>query len=311
MLALFRNQEGVNFVALLVYLACLKLPFFFIPPESTGLVHYFDLSVNVSVFLAMFCILLQAMWLNILFARLAFYRSRTLIPAAIFISCTSVFPEFNRLNEMHIHMFVFLFVLNQFLAIRTQEPGRVRAFYAGFALGVLGVFLNPSVTMVLFGLFCLVVKQPSSWREYAMYILGILAPFYFFGAAEMYFDRGWNSLLPRNLSWFTPALTGQNLTLLVFSGIYLLAGLAGFVQFLYTLHLLKQKLAFTLMIFCIGIVVCIMIGGDYGLSILYLAVLPMSVFLSLLKLRIPNPLVSDVLHVIFVITVLSLQFIRF
>jgi hypothetical protein len=270
------------------------------------------MSPLLSLLSASSIILIQAFWWNILFARLGFYRSRTLIPAAVYISCTSIFPEFNRLNELHFIMLAFLFILNQLLSIRTQEPGRVRAFYAGFALGILGIFLHPAITMILFGYICLVVKQPSSWREYAMYTMGILAPFYFFGAYEfIYFNRPISNLLPTGLGFLHITTSNKEIFLLLFSGVFLLAGLAGFIQFIYSLHLLKQKLAYTLLAFCMGIVTTILLSGNSGLSIFFLAVLPLAVFLSLLKLRIPNPVIADAIHIIFVGTILTLQFIDF
>jgi len=308
----FRNQEPINLLSLILYLFVLKLPFFFISPEQTGSVHYFDLAPFTSLLAASLVIFIQAIWWNILFARLGFYRSRTLIPAAIFIACTSIFPEFNRLNELHLFMLVLLFVLNQLLSIRTQEPGRVRAFYAGFAVGLLGIFLHPAVTFILFGYICLIVKQPSSWREYAMYTMGIIAPFYFYGAYEfIYYNRPLSNLLPTDLGLISLSISNKDIVLLLFAGTFLLAGLAGFIQFIYTLHLLKQKLAFTLLAYCAGIVTIIVFSGTSGLSIFYLAVLPLAVFLSLLKLRIPNPILADVIHLIFVGTILTLQFIDF
>jgi hypothetical protein len=308
----FRNQEPVNLLSLIIYLVVLKLPFFFVEPSPGSAIHYYDLSVFSSVLLAMLAILVQAFWWNILFARLGFYRGRTLVPAAIYIACSSVFPEFNRLNELHLIMFVFLFVLNQFLSIRTQEPGRVKAFYAGLALGILGVVLHPAVTMMLFGLVCLIVKQPSSWREYVMYLMGILTPFYFYGATEfILYNRPLSYLLPTGLGLLHLDISNKDIFLLVFSGVFLLAGLAGFIQLLFSLHLLKQKLAYTVLVFCLGIFATILAGAQYGLGIFYLAVLPMAIFLSVLKLRIPNPAISDAIHLIFVGTIFCLQFIHF
>lgn len=209
----------------------------------------------------MLAILVQAFWWNILFARLGFYRGRTLVPAAIYIASTSVFAEFNRLNELHLAMFAVLFVLNQFLSIRTQEPGRVKAFYAGLALGILGVVLHPAVVLVLFGLACLMVKQPSSWREYIMYFLGILAPFYFYGAFEfILFNRPLSYLLPTGLGLLELDISNRDIFLLVFCGAFLLAGIIGFVQLLYNLHLLKQKLAYTVLVYCAGIFAAIIAG---------------------------------------------------
>ncbi|MEO9258105.1 MAG: hypothetical protein ABI207_06970 [Crocinitomicaceae bacterium] len=132
-------------------------------------------------------ILINALLINQLFNRHEFYNRKSFLNGFIYLVLVSSTPIFQDPSITLSHFFVICSLM--ILLEINQHADAKKNIFNGTFLMVLGVSLNSNLLpLVLFPLLVLFISRVFIWREFALYLLGIIVPhLYIF--AFLYFHK--------------------------------------------------------------------------------------------------------------------------
>ena len=321
MLSFFRTPQPATILALIVLFVVCKIPFLlhgnFYPVAAmhtwwgdAGLLLTNNWGINF--FIAQLCLLTQAFWFNYLFQRADYHEGNSMIPAVYFIFLSSLFPVFNQLSIYTIAGFILLAVFHLLLRITVRDSVKQECFNIGIAGGIL-LLLDIHFIFFTIGLFfMLYALKPFRFHEYLLLLFGLLFP--------LYMAAGISYLL--DISITTKAFSISHFGIVQFSrntpdaaaGIllaaYLLFAFISLRGILYSTGFKRRKNLNMLIFFFISITVTIVTEEEGNTVLLQHLFIPLSVFLALLMLRIRKKKIGEILNVIFVTAILTINIIR-
>lgn len=118
-------------------------------------------------------------------------------PGMAYLLITSLFSEWNYFSAPLIVNTLLLVVLSALFKIYNQQNARATIFNIGFLLGVCSFLFFPSLTFIIWILLALMLMRPFRLNEWALCLVGITTPFYFY--AIYLFITGhwsWHNLWP-------------------------------------------------------------------------------------------------------------------
>lgn len=296
LLRLFNTNHPVAYIYLLIYAIILKGSFFFLPYDysyetqaffSNALFDFLGQYPGWSWAYHAFAILivyLQAVVFNQVLLSYRFMEMQTYIPAMIFITLSSLRPEFILLSPVNI---AYAFVIPWFINMM-QIPFRPVAiesmFFAAFSLSLASLFYFPVSFLLPFLLLALIVLKNPKGREILISLVGFVLPYFFIGV--YYFtidslDRYWENLIalfPGRL-----AMGAADYGAIFLGGFILLLIIAGYFRALRTpqqnVILYRKYLSTFLLFLVVGAAFYFVVSGDkvlYG----YMFLIPASIFIG-------------------------------
>lgn len=321
MLSYFKSQQPLTVFAFILFFIILKIPFFFtstITPVSNvqnlwgslGLI--FSGSTFLNVLIAQVCLFGQAIWFNFLFHKADYHEGNSMIPAVYFSLVTALIPQFNEFSIYLIIGLILLLMFQLFLSITVKESTKLECFNVGVIGGILFLINQHFLIFLPFLFLILYVIKPFRFNEYVMLFFGIIFPVYlalaFSYIADLYINIHAFSIIPFHFS----QLYKNTLTYiaLILAAVYLLFSFIGLRGIMYSTGFKRRKNLNMLIFFFVGIVLTIIFSGDQNETTFSFLFIPLSIFLSLLMLRIRKKRVDEILNAIFVLTIITINIVR-
>lgn len=258
------------------------------------------------------CLLGQAIWFNYLFHKADFHEGSSMIPALYFTLVTSLLPQFNVLSIYTIITFLLLLLFQTYLTISTQENSRVECFNIGMLGGVLCLLSVHFIAFIPFLFFILLAIKSFRINEYIMLFFGLLFSVYIALSISYLFDIFLNISAVKFGIFNIQQLNGNllDVIILIVSAVYLFFSFISMRGILYSTGVKRKKNIRILIFLFIGMLLVITLSPSTDNAILSLLFIPISIFLSLLMLRIRKKRVGEILNSIFIGIIFVITIIR-
>jgi Family of unknown function (DUF6427) len=221
LVGIFNNNNPFNLIVLFVYALVLRLPTILHPQlpylEATDGFLYRGLLNLLSPYgaqnpwiysvVSFALIFIQAILLaNILNEQKLFPRA-TYVPAMAYILVTALFPEWQRLSSALIVNSFAIWIWGNTLRLYQSSRPKALLFNIGLGIGLASFFYFPAIALITLLLLGLIIIRPFRISEWAISLVGLMAPFYFFGAwLYLAGEFSWSKLFP-SLSFKVPVMT--------------------------------------------------------------------------------------------------------
>ena len=253
-------------------------------PLYVQLVNWLKFSPTLTVAIALALIVLQAFILFYVYQANGFFKRSNFLPAIIILIGYSWNSHFQTLHAIIPASIFIIIALNAIMGMYGRQAAYHQVFTAAFSIGIASLFYIPLAYLLLAIWFTLISYRISSWREYAVSIIGFILPLiYYF---SMLF---WNDELPTGLNHVTDALLNLILPprISVVNTIWLsLSAFILLVTMVTVLNVMNDKLislrrrSWVLFNFSFTSLIMLLLTGWSILSGNYLFVIPMSFFLT-------------------------------
>ena len=320
MLTLFRTNQPLANLLLLVYLGILRFSTFLHPPtiapEPHGILTGWmfaelpplSMAANIATF---FLIFFQAVALNITVSRYRVATEISLLPGVFYCLVTSLMPDFLPMSSVLLaNTFLILALFYLFDTYKnTQVAGRI--FDVGLWLGVASLFHFSYILFILWGIVGLGILRGLRPKEFVMFIIGYAVPFFLLGVFCF-----WKNCLPQLAQHFWlnadflhfHAQNSQTLYVkLGLIGLLILLTVGASTLFFSRRNMTVQKyLSILYWLMLLGGVATLIQSGIDLSHVLILAV-PLGVLLSMVFQRI-GAATAEALHMLLLMVALILQF---
>ena len=195
MIGLLKQKNPVNILVLFIVGILIKLPMFTNSPKPVttegDAIHYrtivsaISTISNSSFFFAILAFLLlftQALQLNTLINDQRMMQKNTYLPAASYLLCTSLLPDWNHFSAPLIVNSLVLLIFNGLFRIHDKYSVKATVFNIGLAIGIGSFIFFPSLVFFIWLIFGLLVMRPVRINEWLICLLGVTAPYYFYAA---------------------------------------------------------------------------------------------------------------------------------
>lgn len=302
---LFNTNHPLVFLYLFLYALILKGSLFFVPytfdyNTTSFLIEpifntlkglpYWRIWVHLFSIMLVF---LQAVIFNQILILNRITELQTFVPAAIFITLSSLSPEFIIFNPVNLSYLLILPVFHNLFQLPYQENAVESLFYSAFLIAAASLFYFPATYLFIFLLFGTIWLKNPSGREFLMPFVAFLTPYlligvYYFVVGQ--WDFYWSflmAMLPNSIG-----VTIGNPEGWVLAGVMFLLVLAGYFRSLQTpqqdVILYGKYLTVLLSAIIIGVGSLFLVEGD-PLMFSYLFMAPVSIFIgSLFDVEKPN-----------------------
>jgi hypothetical protein len=193
-IGIFKQKNPANIFLLLVFGVLIKLPMFIHPHvvairTEDGILYkallkflepYGQNFPSVYPLISFALLFLQAILLTRFINNQRMMNWSGYLPGMAYLLITSLFPEWNYLSAPLIVNTILLFVLSGLLKIYSQQNAKGTLFNIGLALGIASFLFFPSLTFIIWILLALLLMRPFRLNEWALCIVGMTTPFYFY-----------------------------------------------------------------------------------------------------------------------------------
>ena len=320
MLTFFRTNQPLANIFLLVYLGVVRLSTFVHPlpvtPQSQGVLTdwmYVELpptsfGAQLAAFILVF---IQAIFINITMARYRVANEITLLPGLFYCLITALLPDFLPLSPALLANTFIIIALLYLFEIYKNSYASIRIFDVGFWVGVAGLFHFSYTFFIFWGILGLGILRGMRMKEFLMFLIGIIAPFFLFSVYLFWTDR-----LPYMYKHFANNLNFLSFVHYTSPAAYVKLGIVSLLIAVVILanNQFSTKRGIAVQKFLSCIYWMLFIGGmttlvqsKVDINHLLIVSVPLSILLSLLFQR-TSIAVAEVLHMLLLVTSLILQF---
>lgn len=320
MLTFFRTNQPLANIFLLVYLGVVRLSTFVHPlpvtPQSQGVLTdwmYAELpptsfGAQIAAFILVF---IQAIFINITMARYRVANEITLLPGLFYCLITALLPDFLPLSPALLANTFIIIALFYLFEIYKNNYASIRIFDVGFWVGVAGLFHFSYTFFIFWGILGLGILRGMRMKEFLMFLIGIIAPFFLFSVYLFWTDR-----LPFMYKHFANNLNFLSFVHYSNPAAYVKLGIVSVLIAVVILanNQFSTKRGIAVQKFLSCVYWMLFIGGmttlvqsNVDISHLLIISVPLSILLSLLFQR-TSIAVAEVLHMLLLVTSLILQF---
>ncbi len=200
MVALFKDRSPANVVWLLVLSVVVHSHFYLVPPQvfagnGDGLLSVFLLKYMVGVnplYLILvyhLLVLIPAVRLNFLFNDQRMFDRSNFLTAMSYVLLTALLPGWNNISPALIVNILLIWFFVKIVRLYNHPNPKTLLFNLGLIIGVSVLLYHPTALLVLVAMFALFVVRPFNATEGMVLVMGIAAPYYFFGAYLFLSDR--------------------------------------------------------------------------------------------------------------------------
>ena len=150
-------------------------------------------------FLAIICLLVQALVLNRIVNQARLYTRNTYLPAMSYIVCSALIQGADVFSDIMVANFMVIAAFAGMLTLNNSASPRRQVFYTGMLLALAALICPPAIILMGLLLAAVAITRPFVLAEYVAAIMGYLTPFYFLAAWWYITDR--INLFPRLFSF--------------------------------------------------------------------------------------------------------------
>lgn len=321
MISYFKSQQPTIVVVFLLFFVLIKVPFlisgthFPIHPlqnlwGSAGIL--FPDYNGLSLLAAQICLLLQAIWFNYLFNKADYNEANSFVPAVYYTLITSILPPFNVFSIFTIIGFLLLAIFHTLLTITIKENNKLECFNLGVLAGILVlldahfIFLLPFLVVILY------ILSPFKFNHFVLLFFGILFPVYVAFSlsyiTDTSLDIGTFSVFRFYL--FQHDVTVHSIIVLSVMVAYLLFSFISLRGIMFSAGIRRRKNVNMLILLLLGISAVIIFNHQQNEAVFSYLFIPVSIFLTLLMLRIRKKRLGEILNAIFVLVIFVTNIVR-
>ena len=202
MLGNFKANLSYNNFLLLVYGLLLKWPIFLRPqlPQTTTTDAYFykliilALDVNGKNYPIIFSVVvvilvfIQAIGLNQIVIQQKLFLKTNYLTGMCYLLIGSLFTSWYALSAEMISVTILIFIIGMLCKLPNMPTAKKSLFNIGLLLGVSVMIYFPSIIFILVVLMSISITRPFRVAEWIIFILGMIAPYYFLWAVCYLFN---------------------------------------------------------------------------------------------------------------------------
>lgn len=328
MLSFFKSNNPTVVIFYIIYLVLFRLIFLFAIPEADFVFQYHEplsyalfgfLKINslhfgiMSLSLGGALCFTQALFINNIVNENKMLPKKNYLAGAVFIIFASFFKESLFLSPASIALTFLILCSARIFALIRKEKSYGDIFDIGFLAALASLFYFPCIIFIVFAYIGLATVRPFKLREWLGVLVGFHAPlllvftYYFWNdrTTEMFLSianihaEGW--LLGINL-------TASDKTVIITMAACTAASLVLLPSALYSSLIQVRKFSNTLILFIVLTAVAMLLQQSIRLSHFVLFSLPLAIFVSMILMHIKRNWIPEVIHIILILFVLSMQF---
>ena len=321
MISYFKSQQPTTVIVFLLFFLLVKIPSLFSGAHYPiyPLVNlwgrigiFFPDSSILSLSIGQACLLMQAIWFNYLFNKADYNEVNSFVPAIYFTLITSLLPAFGVFSIFTIIGFLLLAIFHTLLLITMKENNKLECFNLGVLAGVLilldahFVFLLPSLVVILY------ILSPFKFNHFVLLFFGVLLPGYTAVSLSYITDTGldFGALSVFRFYLFQPKASTLNIAALAVTISYLLFSFVSLRGIMFSAGIRRRKNVNMLILLLLGISAVILFNHRQNEAVLSYLFIPVSIFLTLLMLRIRKKRLGEILNAIFVLVIFVTNIVR-
>ncbi len=321
MIAYFKSQQPTTVIVFLLFFLFVKLPFLIsgvhypIHPlvnlwGSAGV--FFPNHTGLGFFIAQICLLLQAVWFNYLFNKADYHEVNSFVPAVYFTLISSILPSFNLFSIFTVIGFLLLAVFHTLLTITIKEHNKLECFNLGVLAGMLVLldahflFLLPFLVVILY------ILSPFRFNHFVLLFFGILFPGYVAVSLSYITDTNldFGAFSVFRFYLFQPDLNVFSIIALSLTASYLLFSFISLRGIMFSAGIKRRKNVNMLILLLLGICTVLALSHQQNEAVFSYLFIPVSIFLTLLMLRIRKTRLGEILNAIFVLVIFVTNLLR-
>lgn len=310
MLVLFRNQHLFSYPLLLAYCFIIKIGFLIFPNGAHLVYQKYYASFesilgnqSTNFFISVFLIFIQSVWFNIIVSKTKILEEKSFGPGMVFCTISTLFAEFNYFNLPLIVNFGILYLLDQMVSMQNYSYEQGRYFNIGFISGLLGLVHADFLVLLPISIFCLLAIKPILFREFLIFLLAFITPFYIFFGVGYVLDQFPQIDIKQHFFQFRLAKFPINKPNVIVLGCSVLALLFyGFIQNRNLARFSSVKIKRTMewfFVFSLGFAFITAFSNSTDLDTFFYLSVPFSFYIALFFFRIKQNALAEFIHFVF------------
>lgn len=329
MLSLFKSNNPVVIILYLFYIILFRICFFFSTPDTGFVFAYHEplsrilfsllqkLPFNyaaTSVALSGLLCLVQALIVNNIVSENKILARSNYLAGIFFIIFSSFFKASLVLSPASVALTFLLVATGKIFSLIRKEKSFGDVFDAGMLVALATLFYFPSILFIVFAYIALGTVRPFTYREWVIIFMGFFCPFFI--AFTCYVWAGQTGRLWQDISnaqargWLTGLnkFTASDYMMLGWLLLCILAALAFLPNALFSSLIQVRKFSTTLIFFIFLVVIAFTLQQRVNLSHFIWMALPLSIFTSMIIFPIRRKWISEVVHLMLILLVLTGQY---
>lgn len=195
----YKRKSPLLYLILLFFCFVLNASLFFLPELPFNTDHSFiyswlkpDFSIlsrTTIIIISIFILFFQAIIFSNMIRYFRMLSELSLLPAFLYVTLLSVFPDMIILGPASISVFLFMLFMRNLLQIFDLENAVQKIFFISFYTGINSLIYTPFAVFVLFLFISIPLLKQPYWREFLIIPFGFAMPLYFLGLYFYYFDN--------------------------------------------------------------------------------------------------------------------------
>ena len=212
MVSFFKEKSTSGVFALVIASVFVRAFFWVHPPQlvtvpGDGLIYYLvsPLSGLPGILLPLIyqlIVVVQALRLNYALNDVRLYPKPAFTTALAYILLTALFSAWNNISAALLINTMLIWLLYRIIKLYNTQQPKTLIFNIGLITGSTVLLYFPSFPLILVMFFTIAAFRPFRLNEWLILLIGIIAPFYFFGAWLFITDR--SGLVLQQLQIFQP-----------------------------------------------------------------------------------------------------------
>ena len=253
-------------------------------PLYTYIVNWLLPYSTLTVSVALMLVVIKALIVFYVFQSNGFFKRSNFLPAIVILLTYSWNSNYQTMHAILPAGILIIIALNAIMGMYGRPAAYHQVFTAAFSIGIASLFYIPLAYLMLMIWLTLITYRISSWREYAVSIVGFILPLIYYVSWLF-----WNDNLPSGLHQLSdnlfnlilpPRLSVVNMIWLWVSGFVLVVAMMAVLNIMNDKLISLRRRSWVLFNFSLTVVILMIFSGWPMLSANYLFVIPISFFIT-------------------------------
>lgn len=321
LLALFRTNQLIANILLIVYAFLLRFPAFMQPeawaPASSGVLsewvyNYVGINSFGANLLAVFLVFFQAILINIMMSRHRLANETTLLPGLFYIFWVSCLPDFLHLSPLLMANTFYILLLMELFNCYKRPSAAGKIYNIGLWAGIGSLFYFSYIIFFLLGYIALSILRAFKFRERIILLMGLISAFVLSSIYSFLIDQlpwFWQHQFIDNLGFidFIGQAEWIEYVKLGFVGLMLLMSIFSYNSYIFKKNIQQQKYISILFWGLLLAGITLLFQNEVRIEHLLILGAPISILLSFSFLSMKKP-TAEAIHLLLVFACLILHF---
>jgi hypothetical protein len=273
--------------------------------------NYFKYFPSFGIAIALVMVVIQSVALFFIFESNGFFGRRNFVPAIIALIALSWNFQYQTLHALLPGGIFVLIALNSLMSAYGKQTAYHQIFTAAFSIGMAALFYIPLAYLLLMVWFTLINYRVSSWREYAVSLIGFILPFIYYLSWLFWSDNFLNGLkqIPNSLFKITylPTLNPEYVIWLSISIFIMLITMFAVLNIMNDKLISLRRRSWVLFNFSFTALLIVFLSGWQILAANYLFVIPLVFYITGSLSIIKRPFWFEILAIVYLVLFIALR----